>query len=163
MASNSKKTRWLWFLKKQEIPDLDGSLYLTRYYILKTKWFGIYLHKIHKSDADRALHDHPWRFTSMILKSGYIEYFPEGRTQRRGFLSLGVRPAEALHRVQLFTDKTGKVIPAWTLVFVTGKQREWGFMTDEGWVHNEDFIKARYTGNKEAPVTNQAPQPPEQA
>lgn len=54
---------------REEIRDANGDLYLTRYFIWKprNKKFGrIYLHHIIRSDHDRALHDHPWGFVSLI-------------------------------------------------------------------------------------------------
>ena len=59
--------------KSFTIIGVDGQPYLRRYYILKTRWFRIYLHEILRSDEDRDCHDHPWNFTSIILKGGYWE------------------------------------------------------------------------------------------
>lgn len=49
--------------------------YLDRWFIIKkNRWFNIYLHHFHRSDDDRALHDHPWLFNmSWVLKGGYSE------------------------------------------------------------------------------------------
>jgi hypothetical protein len=42
--------------------------YLLRWYIWRSKRFGsCYLHKFLRDDDDRALHDHPWWFVSLIL------------------------------------------------------------------------------------------------
>lgn len=40
---------------------------LTRYFLLQTRWLGVYLHHLHASDDDRAMHDHPWTFVSLLL------------------------------------------------------------------------------------------------
>lgn len=51
-----------------------GKLYLRRWRILSTKWFGIYLHCFHAPDDDRDLHNHPWSWAaSLILAGWYIE------------------------------------------------------------------------------------------
>ncbi|MCA1596111.1 MAG: hypothetical protein LC772_06770 [Chloroflexi bacterium] len=50
--------------------------YLTRYRLLKTRWFTLNLHRFHQSDHD-VMHDHPWAFCSLILWRGYVEETPE--------------------------------------------------------------------------------------
>lgn len=64
-------------IETREVIYANGKPYLFRYFIWKpeNKNLGrIYLHNIVQSDDSRALHDHPWRFTSLILKGGYWEY-----------------------------------------------------------------------------------------
>lgn len=58
---------------KREIVNCFGNLYLTRWYLLRTPLFSIMLHKFSRSDEDRALHDHPWPFLVIPLRSGYTE------------------------------------------------------------------------------------------
>jgi hypothetical protein len=65
---------------KQIIGDEQGTAYMVRYFISKpnTKAKGrIYIHQFLRSDHDRALHDHPWNFISIILKGGYWEFADE--------------------------------------------------------------------------------------
>lgn len=58
----------------------NGDLYLRRWFIyprypeFKKMEPRVYLHKFHRGDNTRDLHDHPWRFTSIILKCGYWEH-----------------------------------------------------------------------------------------
>lgn len=100
----------------------------------------IYLHKFLRSDDDRALHDHPWRFVSIILRGGYIEQTetPEKRMLLQCRTSVldwrspfwrrcvAYRSATFRHRVILPRVKEVDV-PCWTL-FITGRiVREWGF------------------------------------
>lgn len=64
-------------LSKRTIKGCDArgdgdSPYLTRWTLLECRWFAIYLHKFHRSDADEH-HDHPWAFCSLILWRGYLE------------------------------------------------------------------------------------------
>lgn len=109
----------------------DRGPLLTRYYLLETRWFALYLHHLQASDEDRALHDHPWSFLTLLLSSGYWEWVPSNvgpyRLWRRRF-SLLWRPAEWQHRLEL-------VKPTWTLVLRLKRRREWGFLTRNGWMH----------------------------
>lgn len=110
---------------------------LTRYYLLETRWFAIYLHHLHASDEDRALHDHPWAFVTILLSSGYFEHIESAqrlgstRIWRRRF-SVLARPAAWRHRLEL-------VRPAWTLVVRSAYRREWGFITPNGWQHWKEY------------------------
>jgi len=119
---------------------LDGQLYMRRWRIIHTKWFGLRLHNIVSSDSDRALHDHPFDFISLILKGGYVEFTPPRRTgwssseailcQWYGPGSVIKRKAEDLHRLKLLQEK-----PAWTLVLRGRMRREWGFVGEDGiWI-----------------------------
>jgi hypothetical protein len=141
--------------KKMVIKDECNVPYLIRYAI-NTPIGGIKLHHILRSDNDRALHDHPWNFTSIILWGGYWEHvafdLTKGAsgmriprhaqfcapTKANGTLTLRCwfrvgsilhRKAECAHRVELPKGKT-----AWTLVFTSNKIRDWGFHTVKGWI-----------------------------
>lgn len=106
---------------------------VTRYFLLQTARLGIYLHRLHVSDEDRALHDHPWAFVSILLSGGYWEHVPAAggdptatrRYWRRRF-SVLYRPARWAHRLEL-------VRPTWTLVVRFRRERMWGFFTPSGW------------------------------
>lgn len=110
---------------------------LTRYYLVQTALFSIYLHHLHTSDEDRALHDHPWSFVTFLLSGGYFEHVPSEqvmgskRVWRRRF-SVLYRPAEWRHRLEL-------VKPTWTLVLHWRRRRKWGFITMNGWQHWKDY------------------------
>jgi hypothetical protein len=43
---------------------------------INTRFGGVKLHHILRSDDDRDLHDHPWSFLSIVLKGGYWEHTP---------------------------------------------------------------------------------------
>ena len=119
--------------------------YLLRWYVIpRNRWCNIYLHKFLRSDDDRALHDHPWWFVSLVLWGGYKEHhpcpicgdsirhycFPYHRTAP----SIAFRRAEDAHRVELIDNK-----PCWTLVITGPKVREWGFWCPQGWRHWREF------------------------
>jgi hypothetical protein len=104
---------------------------LTRYYLLETRWLGVYLHQLHASDDDRALHDHPWSFVSILFHHGYWEHGDAGGDPARGVWhprgSVLWRPAEWRHRLRLAER------PTWTLVLRFRRRRAWGFITPQGW------------------------------
>lgn len=128
--------RWPW----QETIYEDGVAYLTRYTLLWTPWFRLYLHHIQRSDADRALHDHPWWFASLILRGGYMEFLPRGYKVRRPG-SVIFHRAEDAHRIQLHLNTPDlNEIPAWTLVLCGRKARAWGFVTEQGWVDAQTYL-----------------------
>lgn len=106
-----------------------GRPYLTRRFLFRTKWLTAMLHQFHCSDEDRALHDHPWSFITVILWRGYIERTDAGGKRKWPGMIL-YRPAEWRHRVELIDNK-----PAWTLVFHFRRRREWGYWLPTGWQH----------------------------
>lgn len=92
----------------------------TRYQLLKTPWFNIYLHQLYAPNWHPECHDHPWGFIAILLKSGYLERV--GSTDyRRRVGSVLFRPATFTHNV---TTPYGT---SWSIIFTTRKSREWGF------------------------------------
>lgn len=65
----------------------DGTPYMDRYWFLQIgkradkdyPWIGARVHHIQSSDDDRAFHDHPWPFITIILRGGYTELRPKPR------------------------------------------------------------------------------------
>lgn len=133
-----------------------GILYMRRWRLIHRKWFGVRLHHIVRSDADRELHDHPFTFVSIILWGGYYEHTVDGRCTWYGPGSIVVRSADVLHRLKLERETVqvwpayDRDIPAWTLVFRGPLRREWGFLTGKGWVHWLTFVKQREGKGKKA-------------
>lgn len=141
--------RWA-FLSRDDIPDLHEpwKTYLTRWRIIQTPWFGLFLHRIALPDRDRHLHDHPWSFATLILSGGYREVVPVGddpagstvsRTWRTGSIHRLI--AEEFHSIAVLHRK-----PTWTLVFVGPRRRDWGFGTAKGWVDHQTYIAQRDGG-----------------
>ena len=146
-------------MKHRVIKTPDGLDYLTRHYIYKSPNKKIFLHRFHRSDGDRDLHDHPWPFTTFILNSGYMEHLPEG-VRKIGRWSLVSHKPEDQHSVELLKDKDGKEIEAWTLVVVGKKTREWGFQTPTGWKPYTEYFdlkfgKGNWNEEKEVIAMNQ--------
>lgn len=136
------RTRW-----RRLIAACSGhGLLLTRYQIFDNRYFGVYLHKLNQSDEERAMHDHPWSFISIILTSGYTEVIPAGQwtphypsvseitgeaRRKYGVFSVLFRRAEHIHRLEMAG-------PTWTLVLRGPERRVWGF-----WPLNP--VDSRYT------------------
>lgn len=118
--------------EKQVIGGSENPL-LVRWILMRFKAWGIYIHKLCRSDYDRALHDHPWPFVSVVLRGGYWEIHDQTVNRKesafwRGPREVMLRPAEWRHRVEI---RDG--IPAWTLVIVGRRAKRWGFYLPEGW------------------------------
>ena len=71
-------------------------------------------------DDDRAFHDHPWWFITLVLRGGYTDRTPGGNEHLRAGM-LRYRPASHQHTV--VPDRGG----AWTLLITGPKTRSWGF------------------------------------
>lgn len=126
----------------------DGSLYMARFWLLRTRWLSVRLHHIATADLDRHFHDHPWSFVSLVLRGGYREARPaaidpcfiDGETEVeraivrvRNAGSVALRRATDRHRV------TGVMPETWTLVVMGPKRQWWGFYTPRGKVHWRNY------------------------
>jgi hypothetical protein len=153
--------------KKQIIRNDDGVPYMVRRAI-NTRFGGVKLHHILRSDDDRDLHDHPWSFLSIILWGGYFEHRPTQWCENCGRSMIGLnrfcnaggahhhaltektwhgpgsvlwRPAPSVHRLELPAGKT-----VWSLVFTGPKRREWGFHTICGFIPWMKYNAAKESG-----------------
>jgi hypothetical protein len=145
-------------LFERVIMDRDGlSPYLSRFYFfggprdpesafddkgnpVKTvQWrelpFNVYLHKFHRSDADYAIHNHPWKWSfSIVLAGGYREerawvgpwygFYPDSVKTRKRVLRPGAVnfiSRNDFHRVELIEED------AWTLFVAGPRTGDWGF------------------------------------
>lgn len=133
-----KSPKWSAF-RKFEIPDLDSPLetYLTRYILVRTPWFAIYVLRMDGPDSRKVLHDHPWNFFSLILRGGYTEYVGNHEW------NIGPDPVivHERHRVDWWTYKRAEdshyidllhADPTWTLVFTGRRRRNWGYWDNDG-------------------------------
>jgi hypothetical protein len=139
---------------RAQIRGKDGSLYMDRWYLLVfPRLFSIRIHHICRPDLDRWPHDHPWWFISIILRGGYREWWCK-RTEFRTMLTNIEDPfappkmawmdfhQKQVRRFNFHTNTDLHMIRefdrgekgAWTLIFTGPEKREWGFMTDQGWV-----------------------------
>jgi hypothetical protein len=122
------------------------SPYMCRWYLIpRNLRFNVYLHKFMRDDDDRALHDHPWWFISLILSGRYKELTEKGVIYRRAG-SIGFRHAEHRHRVVLYGDAANRR-PCWTIVVTGRKARTWGSYCPKGFVPWYDFVAQDDHGN----------------
>lgn len=93
-------------------------------------WIGFYvacrMHVILRSDRERALHNHPWRYVTVILRGGYFEitHDKDGNEVRRwhGPGSVIYAGLGHFHRLELPPGGT-----ATTLFFMFQFRQPWGF------------------------------------
>jgi len=148
-------TKFLNFLdrhgRKRIIMDrIDNEPYLERYYVLfntrQHKGFNVYLHKFLKGDPD-DVHDHPWPYATFILAGGYYEWIPQFNADGtkncevrkwRGAGHFRICSPNSYHRVEL---KEG--VTAWTLFMPGPHKRQWGFLVNNKWIHNDDYLASR--------------------
>lgn len=90
---------------------------------LETPAGSLRLHHWLRPDDDRAFHDHPWWFVTIVLKGGYTDRSSRG-DDRLHAGSVRFRPA--LHQHTVYPGANG----AWTLVVTGRKLRDWGFWLD---------------------------------
>jgi hypothetical protein len=101
-------------------------------WLLQKCGIAVRIHHILASDDDRAFHDHPWAFISVVLEGAYTEVTPyfnksgvyiaeEHKVRRAG--SVAFRRAKSWHRIALGCG------PRPTTLFITfRKSQMWGFM-----------------------------------
>lgn len=153
--ANRRSPNWA-LMEKFTVPDYShpetDDDYLTRWRLIQTPWFGIYLHKIETPDPRPTLHDHPWPFLALVLRGGYDEQrrdshewtpgYPYAYPHRVTFFN--VMPMVSLHWIERL-HRT----PTWTLVLVGRRQRVWGYLDRDGTYtdfdkhpFNEEFLDA---------------------
>lgn len=115
--------------------------YLHRWWLTpRDEQAGVYLHQFWRSDDDRALHDHPYESTSIILEGQYIEHLAHGVAELRQRGWVGSRSATEAHRIELLNDAKGRPLPVTTLFLHGPRVREWGFYCPRGWVPWQEFL-----------------------
>jgi len=124
--------------------------YLERYYLFlkdrKRFPFNVFLHKFLKGDPD-DVHDHPWPYATLILSGGYYEWVPVFNTlgEKINEIKYWRAPGHfrvcnpnSYHRIEL---KEG--VTAWTLFMPGPQTREWGFLVNNKWIHNDNYLETR--------------------
>ena len=152
MTVTTKILNWLeQHDRKRVIMDrVEDEPYLERYYLFlkdrKTFPFNVFLHKFLKGDPD-DVHDHPWPYATFILKGGYYEWVPKFNEQgikvgeRRFWRGPGhfrICSPQSYHRIELANG-----ITAWTLFMPGPHRRQWGFLVNNKWIHNDDYLAKR--------------------
>ena len=105
--------------------------------------FSLRVHHFYRSDDDRAFHDHPWWFVTLVIKGGYtdVSYCPvckgyggsdqathclvcsDTGTKLDHLTAGSVRYRPALHQHTVRTDPGG----VWTVILTGPNRRVWGF------------------------------------
>jgi len=110
----------------------NSKPYMERYYLGSLLGLTFYLHRFVSSDGDRALHDHPWRFSAgFCLAGGYLEKRLRWFNPKNGFdcSEKNVRPGRFnIIRAATFHQIIKAKPETWTLFFHSPKFKGWGFM-----------------------------------
>lgn len=126
--------------KRTPYRHLEG--YMKRWWLNIPAGFhegGARIHLILRSDNDRHFHDHPWDYTTIILRGWYVEKTKDGE--------LECPTGSILHRT---ADHAHKLIlpdgPVWTLFIFGPYKQGWGFITDNGKVPWCEYLGATDRG-----------------
>lgn len=127
-----------WALMKTWKLIQDDELYLHRRRIIQTPLFALYLHRIYREDTDEHPHDHPWWFTSWVLRGGYWERIftawdktvtPEDRggMRFRHRWSLASTNTQVAHQIT-------EILPGTVTLVLCGPRIHptWSFWTEQG-------------------------------
>lgn len=143
-------------------PVFSGT-YMERWWVIPRvpKRINIYLHRILRSDDDRALHDHPGWSISIVLAGGYFEVMPVDPAKPLGDTITYWRPpgfmrfrkAQASHRLVLPAiggEVTGpsNLQESWSLFIMGPAKRVWGFWCPSGWRPWQEFTGVEAGGSK---------------
>lgn len=138
--------RWaVW--KKMVLRRSDGVAYMTRWRLVQTPFFAVYVHRFDAPDPGVDLHDHPWPFATLVVRGGYVEEVADVRCasipecweekvwRDRSVHTVGLQHA---HRITSLLR-----LPTWTVVVRGRSRREWGFYEPTGWVASTPYSNAR--------------------
>lgn len=146
---------WIVPFAKTKYPGADGCGLLNwRHYpikwILQRLRVAVRVHHILRSDHDRAFHDHPWPYVTVILKGGYTEIAPVydasglyigNKRTWYGPGSILFRRAKSQHRLELWEVET-----CWTLFITFGKAQAWGFFPNPHYkIRWQDYLQQQDT------------------
>lgn len=139
--------RRFWLVPKATPGDVGCGPVLARRrpfsWLLQLLGVSIRVHQILRSDNERHLHDHPQHCMSIVLRGGYEEVVPllpdqhpnhdRSRLRRiwRGPGAVVFRHATNRHRLVIPPGQS-----SWSIFVMFGLKRDWGFHTEQGWVHH---------------------------
>lgn len=107
--------------------DEERLPYLDRYYLIRIRGRGLFLHRFWRSDVD-GVHDHPWDNASLVLRGTYYEESADGTMRAATAGCFRWRQAEVFHRLHVPEGQQGRV---WTLFYHGRRRRGWGFLPEE--------------------------------
>lgn len=129
--------------RSEKTPYFHLPGYMRRFWLWRSKLVSVRIHHILRSDNDRHLHCHPWWNISIVLRGGYFEWMPNPKAvtpqgiirKWRGPGSIVLRKSSSRHRLDLPAGTT-----TWSIFIHGRKSREWGFYTEEGFVHWREYV-----------------------
>jgi hypothetical protein len=158
--ADNRSANWALFERPIRIPDYDdpSKVYLTRWRLISTPWFAIFVHRLDGPDPRATPHDHPWSFRSFVLRGGYIERRLDPLTMEIDEARV-VRRMNHIHAGEAHSIRRLLRAPTWTIVFVGSRRRTWGYWENciigklvvmPGWLwtefdqhpYNEEFKQA---------------------
>lgn len=144
----------------------EEDVYLIRYYIVRSRFFNIFIHRFLRSDHD-DLHDHPWNFCTYVVQGAYTEKrwnektktvestrrcnFTDNKFGEDNQNTFVFRKATDQHQVLVDASRTlSERKSAPLTICITGPViRDWGFIKIEPLIGAEYFL---YTGNLQNPT-----------
>jgi hypothetical protein len=120
------------------IMGFDKSPYLTRTLLPRVRGRRVMLHRIHREDQDRWMHNHPWSTAAfLIVSGGYTEErLVDGSvvttTLRAG--DVNRLDASTYHRITAIEPNT------WTIGLIGDRVQDWGFLVDGMLVPWRDYF-----------------------
>jgi hypothetical protein len=134
----TRLTKWT-IARARKTPYTHLVGYMERYWLFNSyyapnyrAWLpSIRVHHILRSDLDRAHHNHPWAFVSILLEGEYKEerhvyrhgYYVGTSLKRYGAGSILFRRHTDAHKLELPEGTT-----TWTLFITFRKRHHWGFV-----------------------------------
>lgn len=136
------KAKKLILVKK--IVSQKGVTHFRRWRLFWSPWGSIYLHNITNSDLDIDPHDHPWDFSSLIIKGSYSEVSRYPIDDYKVDYTKVYKPGMVNTKKTVDCHKLTLLTPSvWTLVFVGKRKHDWGYQTAKGWVHHKEYNRLR--------------------
>jgi hypothetical protein len=108
------------FIPHREMGWTEIGEEFTRFWLLRTRWGSVLMHRIRAPKWHPECHDHPWSFLAVVLVGGYWERCATGTFWRP--------PGSVLFRDAAFAHNVLTTGVAWSIVFTGPKVREWGLV-----------------------------------
>jgi hypothetical protein len=120
------------------INGLDGSPYITRTLLPRVGSERLMIHHIHRPDADRWLHNHPWKWASFrIVSGGYVEE----RLVDGTIITNRLRPGDVNHLTHETFHRVVAIEPnTWTVGLIGERMQTWGFLVDGVLVESSQYF-----------------------
>lgn len=112
----------------------DDAPYMSRWTVASLGPFRLRVHRFHRSDDDRAKHDHPWWSVSVALEGEAVDRRQDDRARAIRPGTVFVRSPAYAHWIEVPEGREALTL------FLTGPRvREWGFLCPSGWRRWQDY------------------------